>query len=418
MKESILSVQATLTEINSTQRQLAVVIPQELLSEGVSKRSVEYRKKVRLPGFREGHVPQKVIASRFGEAIRQEALEALIEKSISEELKKLDVRPVDRGTLKDFKDDRESAITFNFAFEVDPEIEVKGYADLKITPEAVVVEEKEVEEELSTTRRRLADEVVVERPAADGDVVKGDYLQIVIGGEEQPLAENPNFRITLGMTQLKGLEAGLIGAQAGDEKSVDFKFPADYPNDEIAGKKATYRMKIGEVLEVRLPELDDEMAKKIGLESLDALRSEIEKQIREYKERQAREAAQHKAIDLLLKKNKFDVPEARIRYFVTQELKKEEVTDEELAAGRERAVLELRRYRILDWIANQEKIKPTQEEVDAHVELMAHSYGVPADVMKSHLRSSGRMAEVREDLRIGKTLNWLIGNRAEEEPKT
>jgi trigger factor len=160
------------------------------------------------------------------------------------------------------------------------------------------------------------------------------------------------------------------------------------------------------------------MAKKIGLESLEALRSEIEKQIREYKERLAREAAQHKAIDLLLKKNKFDVPEARIRYFVTQELKKEEVTDEEVAAGRERAVLEIRRYRILDWIANQEKIKPTQEEVDAHVELMAHSYGVPADVMKSHLRSSGRMAEVREDLRIDKTLNWLIGNRTEEEPKT
>lgn len=413
-----MSVQATLTEISSTQRQLAVVIPQELLAEGVSKRSVEYRKKVRLPGFREGHVPQKVIASRFGKAIRQEALEALIEKSISEELKKLDLRPVDHGTLKEFKDDCESAITFNFAFEVDPEIEVKGYADLKITPEAVVVEEKEVEEELSTTRRRLADEVVVERPAADGDVVKGDYLQIIIGGEEQPLAENPNFRITLGMTQLKGLEAGLIGVQAGDEKSVDFKFPADYPNDEIAGKKATYRMKIGEVLEVRLPELDDEMAKKIGLESLEALRSEIEKQIREYKERLAREAAQHKAIDLLLKKNKFDVPEARIRYFVTQELKKEEVTDEEVAAGRERAVLEIRRYRILDWIANQEKIKPTQEEVDAHVELMAHSYGVPADVMKSHLRSSGRMAEVREDLRIDKTLNWLIGNRTEEEPKT
>ncbi|MBO7131409.1 MAG: trigger factor, partial [Fibrobacterales bacterium] len=255
-----MSAKVTLNEISPTERSFSVEIPRAMLDEQIARKTSEYHKKVRLPGFREGHVPQKMIAARFGEAIRHEALEALVDSTINEELRKSKLRPVDRGTVEDFADDGKGDVRFVFKFEVDAEIEVKDYADLGIKADPVEVADTEVEDELHKLQHRLSEEVPVDRAAAEGDVVRGTYLSIVIGGERQPLAENPEFRMALGVSQLKELEQGIVGLKKGDEKSVEFVFPEEYPNDEIKGKKATYSVRIEEVLEVRLPEADDAMA--------------------------------------------------------------------------------------------------------------------------------------------------------------
>ena len=379
-----MSAKVTLNEISPTERSFSVEIPRAMLDEQIARKTSEYHKKVRLPGFREGHVPQKMIAARFGEAIRHEALEALVDSTINEELRKSKLRPVDRGTVEDFADDGKGDVRFTFKFEVDAEIEVKDYADLGIKADPVEVADAEVEDELHKLQHRLSEEVPVDRAAAEGDVVRGTYLSIVIGGERQPLAENPEFRMALGVSQLKELEQGIVGLKKGDEKSVEFVFPEEYPNDEIKGKKATYSVRIEEVLEVRLPEADDAMAEKVGKKNMDELRADIRRQIEAYKRHVAN----------LLKKE-------------------EDPTEEEMKQNRESAENAIRRYRILDWIANKENVRPTQEEVDGYLREMAAGYGVPFEALKEHLRTGGRMAEIREEMRLGKTMDWLIGIRPE-----
>ena len=412
-----MSAKVTLNEISPTERSFSVEIPRAMLDEQIARKTSEYHKKVRLPGFREGHVPQKMIAARFGEAIRHEALEALVDSTINEELRKSKLRPVDRGTVEDFADDGKGDVRFVFKFEVDAEIEVKDYADLGIRPEIEEVQETEVEDELHKLQHRLGEEVAVDRAAAEGDVVKGTYVSIVIGGETQPLAENPEFRMALGTSPLKDLEQGLVGVKAGDEKAVEFTFPADYPNDEIKGKKAVYTVKVGEVLEIRLPEVDDEMAKKVGKKDVKELRDEIRRQIGKYKRHVGLEAAHEKAMAKLVAANSFPVAEARVKRYIANNLKKEEPTEEEIKQGREAAENAIRRYRILDWVANKENIKPKQAEVDEYLQDMANGYGVPFEALKEHLRTSGRMAEIREEMRLGKTMDWLVGERGESESK-
>ena len=412
-----MSAQVTVNEISPTERSFSVEIPQEDVSAAVAKKTAEYHNKVSMPGFRAGHVPAKLISQRFGAAIRQEAMEDVVDEAINGKLRELKLKPVEPGKIEDFADDKTSNVKLTFKFEIDAEIEVKDYADLGIRPEIEEVQETEVEDELHKLQHRLGEEVAVDRAAAEGDVVKGTYVSIVIGGEAQPLAENPEFRMALGTSPLKDLEQGLVGVKAGDEKAVEFTFPADYPNDEIKGKKAVYTVKVGEVLEIRLPEVDDEMAKKVGKKDVKELRDEIRRQIGKYKRHVGLEAAHEKAMAKLVAANSFPVAEARVKRYIANNLKKEEPTEEEIKRGREAAENAIRRYRILDWVANKENITPKQAEVDEYLQDMANGYGVPFEALKEHLRTSGRMAEIREEMRLGKTMDWLVGERGEAESK-
>ena len=119
----------------------------------------------------------------------------------------------------------------------------------------------------------------------------------------------------------------------------------------------------------------------------------------------------------LVAANSFPVAEARVKRYIANNLKKEEPTEEEIKQGREAAENAIRRYRILDWVANKENIKPKQAEVDEYLQDMANGYGVPFEALKEHLRTSGRMAEIREEMRLGKTMDWLVGERGEAESK-
>ncbi|MBO7130805.1 MAG: trigger factor, partial [Fibrobacterales bacterium] len=142
------------------------------------------------------------------------------------------------------------------------------------------------------------------------------------------------------------------------------------------------------------------------------------KQIEAYKRHVANEAAHEKAMAKLVAANPFPVPESRVKRYVANLLKKEEdPTEEEMKQNRESAENAIRRYRILDWVAVKENIKPKQAEVDEYLSDMANGYGVPFEALKEHLRTSGRMAEIREEMRLGKTMDWLVGERGEAESK-
>lgn len=408
---------ATITEPSSTKRQLEIEMPQSEVQGPFNSKISKYSKEIEIKGFRKGKVPRQMIVARFGAAIRQEAVEEAIDKAIRGELEKAKIEPISQGSIESFEDDEKGDIKFTVVVEVDPEIEIKDYDNLNVSADEVTVEEEEINTEIEAAQKQFAEETVVEGGSDNGHVLEGEYLKLIIEGQEKPVPSNPNFRIEVGASRTPGFDEHLIGLKAGDEKEVSFQFPEDYGTEELNGKDAIYTIKVDSVKSLELPALDDEFAKKLGSESFEEFKTSLVKNIETYKFNQSKTKAHDSVIEMLIERNEFEVPEARIKYFAQATLNKqegEEATDEEVENLREQAITEIKKHRILESISKDEKIKVKQAEVDARIKEISAMYGMGFDDLKSQLRSSGRIVGIREELKKEKTLDFLIGIRETE----
>ncbi len=400
-------------------------VPSEEVGEAVDKKIADYRKKVKMPGFRPGKVPENIVRTRYGDAIRAEVVESLIQKSYEKACKDEGITPVSEAKVKELSADEGKPLTFSIETEVDPEIEIKGYDKVKVKPKPKKIAKSEVNAAIDDLRERMAEFVDVDRPVEKGDYIRFEYVDVKVDGETKADLTSPNYPIEIGSSKIKEFDKGLIGHPAGETVTMNIKFPPDYGDEELAGKKAEMTVKITKVQEKRLPELNEEFLKKIGdFENEEKLREFIEKDLQERENQKARNDAYNKAIDQLLEKNKFDVPPSRIERYLDamhqemtqyargqQEVPAREEMDERY---RESAEKTIRRYRAIGFIANKENIRPTQEEVDAEIRKLAERYGQPFDEVKQALRRNGTTERIRSDLREQKTLNFLIGESEEE----
>jgi trigger factor len=416
-------VNVIITETSPTVRTLAVTIPQESLKAAFDKKVTEYRKEVQMKGFRPGQVPRNIIISRFGESLRHEAIDATINELVREELAKANIVPVARGQMSDFQDDKTAPITFKLTIEVDPPIDIQGYKETGITVPPVVVGEVEVLDELTHLRNMYAEHTPVDRAAQKGDFVEGKYVEVIIDGEERAVPANPVFRSNIGDSSTPGFDEGLVGAIKGVTKEILFTYPMDHKDPNYAGKVAKFTVEIDNVSESALPELNDEFAKKFAIDSLDALKEKIVESLSAQRTQQAKAKAQEEAIDLLIAQNPFAVAEARVKHWITRQLKRNEKRDEEededqeqedptaeqMTAMGPQAIREIRKFRILEFIVKAESLKPTQADVDARVKEMALQYGMDFETLKASLRQSGRIVEIREDLKFHKAMDLIVG---------
>ena len=169
-------------ETSAVLRTIEVSIPQADLKLPFEKKLKKYRQEVTIKGFRQGQVPKAMILSRYGEMIRQETVDEVINQILSEELKKANINPIGRLKVEDFKDDKENDIAFTVIAEVDPVIDVKGYADLGISVPQVVISENDVIAEMNRLKQMWSKDQSVDRAASNGDVVVGNYLEVIIDG--------------------------------------------------------------------------------------------------------------------------------------------------------------------------------------------------------------------------------------------
>jgi trigger factor len=411
---------------STTTVEFKIELPQDSIRSAYDRKLSKYKKEVSMKGFRPGKVPQALLIARYGESIRQEAVEETVDSVLKDEFKKSAINPISQGKIEDFKDDKESPITFRAIVEVDPEIEVTGYENLGITPEATTVAAQEVEAELKGLGRRFSKENKVERAAANGDVIAGKYLQIVIEGDEHPIPENPAFRMEIGGSSMPGFDDALVGASVGDIKELEFTYGEDFQEPSLRGKKAFFKIEVEGVFEVVLPEWNAEELSRLGVESLEQLRERIEKNLLERKEGEARNVAYEQAIQVLMEKNPIDVPESRVYYYTRASINNQkggkqqaevEPTQDDLDQYRDQALFDIRRHRILKYIADKEKIRAKQADVDARIAQMAAMYGMNYEDLKNSMRQSGRIVELRDELQLEKTLDYLVGIRETEEVK-
>ena len=413
-------------ETSATLRTLEVTIPQEDLKAPFEKKLSQYKKQVTLKGFRQGQVPKAMILKQFGDSIHHEVVNEMVDKVLNEELKKANIIPVGQLKVTKFNDDKETAVTLTVEVEMDPEIDLKGYADTGITVPQTAVHEEEVQAEFDHLMKMWSQDEHVDRAAQKGDVVVGNYLEVVIDGEKQELPENREFRSLLGESASPGFDEGLTGASAGETKEINFKYPDDHKDERYRGKTAQFKVEVTDVRKIVPPTLDEEFCKKVGVKDEAELKSNIAESLANQKQDAAKTKAINEAIDKLIEQNPFDVPNARVADLIKWSINRNvqdpkdavEPTEEQMKTLAPEAIREIKKHRILEFVATKEKIRPAQAQVDARLQEMAKSYHIEFEDLKSHFRQSGRINQLREELRFQMAADFIVGIRpATEESK-
>ena len=417
---------AEIKETSATVRTLEISIPQGDLKAPFEKKLSQYKKQVALKGFRQGQVPKSMILKQFGPSIRHEAVDEVVNTIVQDSLKKANIIPVGKMVVKEFNDDEKNDITLKVEVEIDPEIDIKGYADTGITVPATAVHEEEVQAEFDRLMQMWSKDEHVDREAKKGDVVVGDYIEVVIDGEKQELPENKEFRSLLGESASPGFDEGLMGSKAGDKKEINFKYPDDHKDERYRGKTAQFKVEVTDVREIVPPTMDEEFCKQIGVKDVEELKQNLAEGLANQKQDAAKNKAINEALDKIIEANPFEVPKSRVYDLIKWTLNRNaqseqdvvEPTEEQLNGLTPEAIREIKKHRILDFIATKEKIRPNQAAVDARLQEMAKAYHVDFETLKGHFRQSGRINQLRDELRVQMAADFIVGIRpAAEENK-
>jgi trigger factor len=411
---------STISKPKAWVRIIDIEIPKDEVEKVYNTKLSEYKREITLPGFRQGKTPLAMVKNRFGASVFSAAVEEIIEKSFESACKEHDIVPISKGSLSNLKANEGEAVSFTIEIEIDPDVEIKGYAGLGISASPKKIKDNDVDKAIDEIRERSAEFRDVPRTAKKGDSMAIEYAKVVIDGVERKDFSNPKHPIELGTGDIKEFDKGLIGHGAGEIVDIDVSFPRDFATKELAGKDAFFSVKILAIKEKVIPDLNEEFLKKLGdFASSDALRNQVKKDLEQKELDRAKNEAYAKAIERLADKNPFDVPESRIQSYIDhmlEELSKyarageqPPTRDEVSAKYREVAIRSIKRYKIIDFIATKEKIKPTQAEVDRQVQQLAAYYNQPFEQVKQTLRANGTTNRIRADIREQKTLDFLIG---------
>jgi len=409
-------------ELESCKRKLAVEAPVDVVTQEWERAYGRVQKRASLPGFRRGHVPRSLVKLHFADDVRREVAEHLIPDVYRRALTEARIDPVNEPDLQDLTLEEGAPLTFTAVVEVKPAITLGDYRGVEVQHAPEAVTDADVEQALERMREQHAQFNSVERAAATGDLVVVDYT-LTPQDHEPTTANGYHFLVGSG-TVLPEIDAAVVGMTAGQEREVDLRFADDHRMESLRGKSGTANLKLTEVKEKVLPALDDEFARSLGeFETLEAVRTEVRRQLEAGREAESRRALEEKVVDALLARHEFGVPEAMVMRQVAHQvehtrerLRRQGVDPDgiqwdytkivgELRPGAEKAV---RRALLLEAIADQETLAATEADIDAEVERFAKASQRPTAAVRRMMEKSGDLEALRHGLRERKTLDLLI----------
>jgi len=306
--------QITETSTSGLKREFKVVVPADAVQGQVETRLKELGERIRMPGFRPGKVPLQLLKQRYEKSVMGEVLEKTVHEGSHQLLNERNLRPAGQPKVEIVKFENGQDLEFSVAMEVIPEITPVDFKTLKLDRTVVDVPDSEVEESL----QRLAKRQRKPEPAADGhaaqsgDVVMIDFVGRVDGKEfEGGKAEDFHLELGSGMF-IPGFEDQLTGLTKGDAKLVKVSFPAEYGNKDLAGKPAEFDVTVKQVNQLKDTPIDEELAKALGAESLDALRKRVREQIERDYGLAGRARLKRALLDQLADKHDFTLPDGLV----------------------------------------------------------------------------------------------------------
>ena len=306
--------QVTETNADGLQHDFKVVIAANDIAQKVDTRLADVAKDVRLPGFRPGKVPMKILKQRFGGSVLGEVLDQTIRETSASLLDERGLRPAGQPKIEITSFDEGKDLEFDLSVEVLPEIVAMDMATIELERLVVETGAEEIDAALArlAEQRKTTEPITGKRMSKNGDVVVIDFVGSIDGTPfEGGAAED--YPLELGSNSfIPGFEEQLVGAKAGDSKEVEVSFPDDYGSAELAGKKAVFACTVKEIRESKLPAIDDEFATGVGFENLDALKTAITEQIGGEYAQAARDAMKRKLLDILADSHDFVVPASMV----------------------------------------------------------------------------------------------------------
>jgi trigger factor len=440
------AVKTTVTELPDSRVRLQVQVPPSELEGRLEHKAHQLGRQLKLPGFRRGKVPAPLVIQRIGrEAVLEEAVRDTLSSWYSDAIETAGIVPVGdpQVALGDLPPAGE-ALEFSIEIGVLPKADLGAYEGLEVARREPAIEQEQIQQEIDAIRGRLARLQTAERPAAQGDFVVVDYTGSLVpadspGQESQlhalPGGEGRDQLVELGAGNLiPGFEEGLLGVGAGETRTVEVSFPADYGNQDLAGQKASFEVTVKEVKLKQLPAVDDDFAIDAGFDSVEELREDIRRRLIEAEE--ARIEAEFRGAAL-------DAAVAEARVGLTPELVKARAQEmwermlhtlshrgisreaylqiaareegEILAEMEPDAELALRREAVLTAVVAAEGISPSEQELLQAIAPSAEREGIEPEKLISDLRAGGRLEEVREDLATRQAVE-LIAARAKPIP--
>lgn len=410
---------------------LTVEVEAAIFNDALDQAFKKVVKDVQLPGFRKGKVPRGLFEQRFGvESLYQDAVDIVLPEAYTAAVEETGISPVDQPDVDVTQIEKGEPLIFTAEVTVKPEVKLGDYKGLEVEAEDIDVSEEDVNEDIENQRQRLAELVVKEEGAVeDGDTVVIDF-EGFIGEEAFEGGTGKNHTLEIGSGSfIPGFEEQLIGKETGADTEVNVTFPEDYHAEDLAGKEATFKVKIHEVKTKELPELDDEFAKDVDedVETLAELTEKTKERLAEQKKTSAENAKRESLINQASEGAEIDIPEVMIENELErmvsefeQRLQQQGMTlemysqfsgqgqDELKEQMREDAQKRVQTNLVLEAIYDQEGLEVTDEDIDKELESMSSMYQMDVEQLKQML--GGNTDMLKDDLKFSKAIDFLVEN--------
>jgi len=418
--------QVSIETTSGLERRLTVGVPSERVDVEVDSRLQKAAKNVRLPGFRPGKVPMKVMRQRFGAGVRQEVLGEVMSQSFQEAVAQEKLRPAGQPSIEPRNLEAGKDLEYVATFEVFPEVDVIELKGFDVEKPVSEVTDEDIDNIIDVFRKQQGSWEPVERAAADGDKVNIDYVGTK-DGEEFDGGSADDSELELGSGRMiPGFEDGVVGMQPGEEKTLELTFPEDYHSEELQGAAVVFKVKLNSVLELEPAALDEELFQKYGVE--EGGEAQFRKEVGENMARELKNAVQNKlkqqVMDALLDAHKsLEVPRALIDQEIGgmrdqmfqqfggaaggQDLDLKSLLPDEMF--QENAERRVKLGLVMAEFINKQELRADPERVRETIEEMASTYQDPEEVINYYYSNQEQLASVEskvlEDLAVEKLLD-------------
>jgi trigger factor len=416
--------QTSLETLGQLERRLNVAVPLEQIETEVEKRLARLAKNAKIPGFRPGKVPMKMVAQQYGPQVRSDVISETVQSSLNDAIRGQNLRLAGYPRIEPKTGDAaaQDQLEFSAVFEVYPEIKLGDLSSVSITRPVAEVGPDDVLQTIGVLRRQRTTYETAARPAAQGDRVIVDFSGR-IDGVEFPGGQAKDFAIILGEGRmLPEFEIAVTGMQAGETKSFDLTFPADYHGKEVAGKRAEFTLTVKSVATSILPDVDAAFANAFGIASgsIDELKSEITANLKLELKRKIEAKVKEQALGALRRKAEFAVPKSLVEQEaqsmaerMAAQLKEQGMKADDVkltpdmfrANAEERVALGL----VLSEVVRVQGLQAKPDQVKALVQEAAQTYEQPDAVVRWHYEKRERLNEFEALAVERNVVDWVLG---------
>ncbi len=403
--------QISVEEGERWRRTMNVIVPSGVVNSERRRLTGELAARVKLPGFRKGHVPSSVVEKRFGQSLSREALDKLIGAAYREALSQQELNPISEGEVDNVQYEPDHDLTFSISFDVRPEIELSRLGGFRIERPAV----NGLEDKLEQVLGRLREEKGTWHPLEEGKPEDGNLVEVEIQrmndgevGEAQP------YQLVLGQGEaIPDIEEAIKSLEVDGSGDFVVRFPDDFPNEERRGQEEHLHIRLDSRQHLVLPELDAEFAKSLGeFEGVEDLNEKIQADLEKEAEEQAESVVRGKLLDAILDANPFTVPVSMVDRYVESVLGNPEgVPPEKLTEAKEhlspQAEHAVKRILAIDRLSEIQELGATEEELDDRIEEIAEKSGdTPARIYAS-LQKGERLEALEREITERKVFDFL-----------